>query len=100
MAFTPEQLGAQLAQVPPSSRVWVAYSGGLDSTVLLHSLVQLRLPQQLVALHINHQLSRHALAWVQHCRVQCDALGVPLKVEEVSLQPTGRGVEAAAREAR
>lgn len=100
MAFTPEQLGAQLAQVPPSSRVWVAYSGGLDSTVLLHSLVQLRLPQQLVALHINHQLSRHALAWVQHCRVQCDALGVPLKVEEVSLQPTGRGVEDAAREAR
>lgn len=100
MTFTPEQLRAQLAPIPASSRLWVAYSGGLDSTVLLHSLVQLHLPQRLAALHINHQLSQNALAWVEHCAAECEALGVPLSVEKVTVQPAGRGVEDAAREAR
>ena len=100
MAFNPEQLRDQLAQIPPSSQLWVAYSGGLDSTALLYSLVQMRLPQRLTALHINHQLSPHALAWVQHCKAQCEALGVPLNVDKVIVQPAGRGVEDAAREAR
>jgi len=38
MSFTPAQLLDQLAQLPPARRYWVAYSGGCDSTVLLHAL--------------------------------------------------------------
>ncbi|MDQ2075400.1 tRNA lysidine(34) synthetase TilS [Marinimicrobium sp. ABcell2] len=100
MAFTPEQLRSQLASLAPSSRLWLAFSGGLDSTVLLHSLVSLDLPQPLTALHINHQLSPNACAWERHCEQECKRLGVPLHIEKVNVQSTGRGIEDAAREAR
>jgi tRNA(Ile)-lysidine synthase len=100
MAFTPGQLRAQLSSLRSSGRLWLAYSGGLDSTVLLHSLVHLKLPQPLAAVHINHQLSAHAAAWERHCTEQCRLLGVPLYVEKVTVESAGRGVEDAAREAR
>ncbi|MGH8821863.1 MAG: ATP-binding protein, partial [Rhodoferax sp.] len=46
-------------------RVWVAYSGGLDSTVLLHTLASRRV-QGLRAVHIHHGLQELADEWVQH----------------------------------
>ncbi|QKJ85933.1 tRNA(Ile)-lysidine synthase [Paramixta manurensis] len=81
----------------------LAYSGGLDSTVLLHQLVQLRqrLPDlQLRAIHIHHGLSPSADSWVAHCQQQCAAWQVPLVVDYVQLDTHEKGVEAAAREAR
>ncbi len=91
-----------LERHPPGPRLGIGYSGGLDSTVLLHLLAELRDPfgYRLSAIHVNHGLSREADAWVEHCRRQCLALDVPLQVERVQVARDGLGLEAAAREAR
>lgn len=80
----------------------VALSGGLDSVVLLHAL---RVPAGrhgliLSALHVNHGISAHARAWENFCRTLCRRLGIPLKVRRVEVARRGRGLEAAARDAR
>ncbi len=80
----------------------VAFSGGLDSTVLLHRLAQLRehTGARLRAIHIHHGLSRYADDWAVHCRQICERWNVPLEVVRVQLQDNGQGIEAQAREAR
>jgi tRNA(Ile)-lysidine synthase len=82
----------------------VAFSGGLDSTVLLVALAGIsdRLsPGGLRAIHVHHGLHAQADAWVRACRARCEAHGVPLQVLHVEAAP-GRGdsPEARAREAR
>jgi tRNA(Ile)-lysidine synthase len=86
----------------PEARLCLGYSGGLDSSVLLHILAGLRqaLGFQLSAVHVHHGLSAHADAWARHCREKCAELDVPLSVQEVLVEKTGSGLEAAAREAR
>ncbi|WP_320204645.1 ATP-binding protein, partial [Cronobacter sakazakii] len=47
----------------------VAYSGGLDSTVLLHQLVRLREAHpelRLRAIHVHHGISPNADRWAAH----------------------------------
>lgn len=85
------------------SPAWhIAFSGGLDSTVLLHLLADLARHQSLPplnALHVHHGLQAAADAWPAHCQAVCDALGVPLQVLKVQVEP-GASLERAAREAR
>lgn len=80
----------------------IAYSGGLDSTVLLHLLAGLAereaLPP-LSAIHIHHGLQPAADAWPAHCARQCAALGIPLVVVPVQVA-AGASLEQAARQAR
>jgi len=86
-----------------SATTWrIAFSGGLDSTVLLHLLAHLAKNQSLPALsaiHVHHGLQAAADAWPEHCQSVCDALGVPLQVVRVQVQP-GASLERAARDAR
>jgi len=80
----------------------VAFSGGLDSTVLLHLLANLAKTESLPALsaiHVHHGLQAVADAWPAHCQDVCDELSVPLQVQRVQVQP-GASVERAARDAR
>lgn len=80
----------------------VAFSGGLDSTVLLHLLANLAKTESLPALsaiHVHHGLQAAADAWPAHCQDVCDELSVPLQVQRVQVQP-GASVERAARDAR
>ncbi|WP_353188762.1 tRNA lysidine(34) synthetase TilS [Pseudomonas sp.] len=80
----------------------IAFSGGLDSTVLLHLLATLAKTDTLPplgAIHVHHGLQAAADAWPAHCRAVCDALGVPLQVIRVQVQP-GASLERAARDAR
>ncbi|WP_410682255.1 tRNA lysidine(34) synthetase TilS [Citrobacter braakii] len=86
-----------------SQSILVAFSGGLDSTVLLHQLVLWRAQNPEVALraiHIHHGLSPQADSWVQHCESVCAQWQVPLVVERVHLVDDGLGIEAQARRAR
>jgi tRNA(Ile)-lysidine synthase len=81
------------------ARLHVAFSGGLDSTVLLHALVDAGF-QDLVAVHVHHGLQAAADDWVLHCGSICAGLNVPLRVLRVQVRADGRGIEAAARAAR
>lgn len=84
-------------------KLLIAYSGGLDSTVLLHALSQLQteLPMLLQAVHVHHGLSEHADDWANSCRKNSTDLNIPLKVIKVHIDlESGLGVEAAARNAR
>lgn len=99
----PGRVLAQLsAQVSPGSRLSVGFSGGLDSTVLLHLLAELRpaTGYVLAAVHVHHGLSCHADAWADHCRAVCAGLAVPIEIRRVQVRVTGDGPEAAARAAR
>lgn len=84
-----------------SGTLWLGFSGGLDSTVLLHLLVQQpELKPRIKAIHVHHGLSANAEAWLAHCQRVCDSLGVPLLAERVQLEHPTDGVEQAARNAR
>ncbi|WP_022954407.1 tRNA lysidine(34) synthetase TilS [Leucothrix mucor] len=89
-----------LTSVLEQRKFLLAYSGGLDSHVLLH--VMSRLPDiELRAVHIDHGLQDASPWWGRHCRDICNDLGVPL--ERISLHlavPEGQSVEAYAREKR
>ena len=81
----------------------LAFSGGLDSTVLLHLLVSINksFPFQLSAHHVHHGLSPNADSWANFCTEFCAKLNVPLTISNVKVeQNSGLGLEAAAREAR
>lgn len=79
----------------------VAYSGGLDSTVLLHAIATLDGHPPVVAVHIDHGLSEQANDWKQHCEEFCLRLKIPLQIIQVAVQQNNNeGLEAAARNAR
>lgn len=87
----------------PHRQFLVAFSGGLDSTVLLHQLVCWRQQDptiELRAIHIHHGISANADSWVTHCQQVCEEWQVSLVVERVRLGKSGAGLEAEARQAR
>jgi tRNA(Ile)-lysidine synthase len=104
--FGLERVASLLATIDPGWRevpVAVALSGGLDSTVLLHTLAPLAARGSLLlrALHVDHGLQPESAAWAAACRATCAAAGVALEVIELGLAPArGESVEAQAREAR
>jgi len=83
--------------------VLVGFSGGLDSSVLLHLLAgdaSIR-ARGLRAIHVHHGLQADADAWAEQCQASCAALAVPLQVARVDVDgASGNGPEAAARDAR
>ena len=92
-------------QTHPATKYYLAYSGGLDSHVLLHTsaALQAQHPQafQFQAIHIHHGLQASADAWVVHAEQTCAALNLPLKVIYLNLKPAaGESIEAIARQAR
>jgi tRNA(Ile)-lysidine synthase len=81
----------------------VAFSGGLDSTVLLHLLAAdpARRGHGLRAVHVDHGLHPDSPRWARHCHAVCASLDLPLVVERVVVERNlGSGPEAAARIAR
>lgn len=100
--FTPECLLPLLQPLlNQGGRLLVGFSGGLDSTALLHSLARLDgIKERLQAVHIHHGLSPNADHWAQHCASQCVQLQIPLQTVRVQVTPGGNGIEEAARQAR
>ena len=92
----------QLQQYLDAKRWVVAYSGGVDSHVLLHQLVALSVDSNtppVLAIHINHGLQVDAAQWQQHCESVCDNLSVDCTSIVVNVDGNG-GIEQSARDAR
>ncbi len=93
-----------LARYPPSPRYWIAYSGGLDSTVLLQLCGELSRASpalRFAAVHVHHGLQPEATAWAERCRAMCLALEMPFRLLRVDARPApGQSPEEAARAAR
>ena len=84
-------------------KLLLAFSGGLDSTVLLHLLAECRktLSFQLSAQHVHHGLSPNADDWADFCRQVCLKLNIPFALSKINVNKnSGLGTEATAREAR
>jgi tRNA(Ile)-lysidine synthase len=87
----------------PLARIAIAYSGGLDSSALLHLARDYAVSRgsTLYAFHIHHGLSPNADAWLAHCQAVCEQGGVTFAARRVVLQKKEKtGTEEAARKSR
>lgn len=89
-----------IAQLAKYQKLVVGYSGGLDSSVLLHALHEVpQLQSKVYALHVHHGISPNADAWQRHCQALCESLGTPFKAIKVHVDASSN-VEEQARQAR
>jgi tRNA(Ile)-lysidine synthase len=89
-----------LAACAPALPLAVAYSGGADSTALLHAAAT-RWPGQVHAIHVHHGLQAAADGFERHCVESCARLAVPLHVVRIDARHApGESPEDAARRAR
>jgi tRNA(Ile)-lysidine synthase len=80
-------------------KYYIAYSGGLDSTVLLHAMRAAKLP--IHAVHVNHHLQQDSNAWQQHCEDICKSLSVAITVQHAQITKLPqKSLEDSARDAR
>ena len=95
-------LEAELTTLAPGP-ILVAFSGGLDSTTLLHALAQSPAARErgLRAVHVNHGLHSDSAMWERHCQAFASALGVEILLRRVEVaRRSDLGLEASARRAR
>lgn len=107
MTFSPADVLDNVRRALPSGasgRLCVAFSGGLDSTVLLTALAKALCDDpsfQVVAVHIDHCLHADASLWEQRCASIARDLGVEYQCRRVSVpRDSEDGLEAAARRER
>jgi len=86
-----------------TKKIWVGYSGGVDSHVLLHLISNIKkdLSVSISAIHINHRLSKQSDLWETHCQKICQEL--ELEFNKISLNaaaPKGESQEAWSRKLR
>jgi tRNA(Ile)-lysidine synthase len=98
-----DALGSALSKVRSDAVVALAYSGGLDSAVLVDAAMRVAGPVRCVVLHVHHGLSPNADQWLAHCEATARGYGVGVcfAAQHVEvIRGPGESVEAAAREAR
>jgi len=84
------------------AHIYIGYSGGLDSHVLLHLCASITtLKDKITAVYIHHGLQSEADSWARHCEKTAQGLGVELIVMRVNaVASQGESPEEAARNAR
>jgi tRNA(Ile)-lysidine synthase len=97
-----DPVGALLEVSEPRPRVVLAFSGGLDSTVLAHALIKRRRALgRLRLVHVDHGLQASSRVWSRHCAALAKTWNVPFTVLRAHVVPRrGESVEAVARAAR
>ena len=98
-----EPVTSFLTGLPGAAHYCVAYSGGLDSHVLLHAMAARAgiNGTPLTAVHVDHGLQQASGDWAVHCRDVCRELDVPMTLLHVDARARpGESPEAAARHAR
>ncbi len=83
----------------------LAYSGGVDSQVLLEILFQLQQQQKITSsievCHVNHGLSANAMQWQHFAKQQCQQRNLPLTIHQLKItRQNQQSLEQLAREAR
>ncbi len=80
----------------------MAFSGGMDSTVLLHALAASPRARTrgLRAIHVDHALHADSARWAAQCKAFAAQLDIPIEIVRVTVGRSGKGLEDAARTAR
>jgi tRNA(Ile)-lysidine synthase len=101
-SLTSALIHTALAQSPPAAQIYIGYSGGVDSHVLLHLCASINaLRPKITAIYVHHGLQPEADDWAKHCQQTAQTLGVGFKVLRVNAHPNkGESPEEAARNAR
>ena len=95
-----QSLADAVSRFAPGLPLWVAYSGGADSTALLLACAH-KWPGQVRAVHIHHGLQAAADDFERHCMAFCAAHEIPLVTQRVdAANSPGESPEDAARRAR
>jgi tRNA(Ile)-lysidine synthase len=97
-----DRLAGKLAQLPAGAIV-VGFSGGMDSTVLLHALAQIAGARErgLRAIHVDHGLHADSPCWAGHCRAFTASLAIAFETIAIEIdRAAGTGPEDAARRGR
>lgn len=91
-----------ITRLTRAPRLWVAFSGGVDSSVLLHALITTSsLAEKVHIIHVNHQLSETSASWATHCEAVALRYHRPFTLKTLTTAPKpSQSVEAWAREAR
>jgi tRNA(Ile)-lysidine synthase len=89
-------------RLPAAQNIYIAYSGGIDSHVLLHLCASIgHLKAKITAIYVNHGLQVEAENWGLHCEQVCGNLGVKFLSLTVDAQALpGESPEEVARNAR
>ncbi|MCX7068809.1 MAG: tRNA lysidine(34) synthetase TilS [Methylococcales bacterium] len=84
------------------NHIYIGYSGGVDSHVLLHLCASVpSLSGKITAVHVHHGLQTEADSWVDHCKKTAGILEVDFTVLHIDAEAnTGESPEEAARNAR
>lgn len=103
--LSPDEFFTRLNIPPGTGRLLIAYSGGLDSQVLLHLMHeytrQTSSVSRLLALHVNHGLNPRAAEWATHCQAVCQQWQIDFRQVELDARaPKGESQEAWARKLR
>ena len=94
-------INENLDQCYAPARYIIAFSGGLDSSALLHNIVYLKEKKPIIAIHVNHQISEYSEEWENYCRDTAKSYGVDIFVERVTIDRNSPdGIECEMRNKR
>ena len=92
-----------MTRLPKAPMYWVGFSGGADSTALLHALHDCReeLQTPVHAIHFHHGLNPGADGWQDHCHDFCQQRHINFTSRKLKIKPaSGTSIEEESRNLR
>lgn len=90
--FNSVRLLQSMARLPQTRMYWVGFSGGADSSALLHALHKSRdeLQAPIHAVHFHHGLNPGADDWQHHCQKFCQERDIGFTSDKLEIKRTNR----------